>query len=631
MNQGTLPKIGARYMLNGSEYEVTSTDGGFVTLRGLNSKTNRFLEIAKFIENVYSGIIKLSVPAPIQISEAPNVLGLTEKQRKLYERKVAYVVRLEREVRNSISKPALMEFINEISKTIKDPIPPSYESIMRWLRDYHKQGGNPLKLVDKRKGQSHRKRLDSEALEVINDYIKTEYLKDTRPSVQLVYDLVKSQLTVNNQKRPPDRQLVIPSRATFYRTIAALDPFYVDRKREGKYVANKNYKYGKGIHKTTRLCERVEADSHLMDVLIVTDDRKAVIGRPWLCAMIDVDSRCIIGWEISFTPPCAAKVLRALRFAMAAENDWETSGAPEELVLDNGSEFRNYVLQLVAGTYGVQLRYVSPRSPDQKPHIERFFGTLNTQLIHLMSGTTRSNPTARGDYDSKVNATFTMAELKEKFTFWLRNIYHETKHGSLGIAPIDAWRNKSKYYPPNRYPTADLDLTCRPFVYRTISGGRISYERLQWSSPSLSSIAMRAKQLGNDSKVKVYYDETDLFFVFVEDPSDRTNLIRADAVDPTYQNGLSLYEHKLMIRKRRLDYRDSDNVELSKVKLEFYRELSASASTANIRKILARLQKGMLDLEDKSELVNQPDTAQQAEQRPPEEDEGNGDYEGYVL
>ncbi len=633
MSQAHSPKIGARYFLNGSQYEVAGVDAEYVTLRGINTKTNRYIQVAKFGDSLNSGVLKLSLSAPAEGSEVPQILGLSDKQRKLYERKVAYVLKLGKLAQNSIGKHALVDQIIEFAKSIQDPVPPSYETFMRWMREYYRAGANPLKLTDKRKGTGRHKRLDSESIEIMNDYIKTEFLKDTRPSVQLVYDLVSAQIAVNNQKRPVDRQIAIPSRATFYRVVAALAPYYVDKKREGKYAANKNHKYGKEIHKTSRLCERVEVDSHLMDVLIVTDDRKSVVGRPWLCAMIDVDSRCIIGWELSFAPPSAAKVLRALRFAMASETDWETAGAPEELVLDNGTEFRNYVLQLVAGTYGVQLRYVSPRSPDQKPHIERFFGTLNTQFVHLMPGTVRSSPSDRGDYDSKFNATFTLTELREKFSFWVREIYHETKHQSLGIAPIDVWRRKFKYYPPNRYPKVDLDLTCRPFVYRTVSGGRVSFERLQWSSPSLSSMAARAQQMGAGDKVKVYYDETDLGFVLVEDPTDRSSLIRADAVSPAYQEGLSLYEHKLIMRKKKLDYRNLPDVGFSQVRLDFYRELSKLASSANVRKVIARLQKAIPELDEQSEPLFIPETPADKHSVPSAQnnEDDEGDYVGYLV
>lgn len=630
MSQQPLPKPGSRYLLNGNEYEVVSTDGGFVTLRGLNSKATRYLEIMNFMESVGSGVIKLSVPATIEISDAPRVLSLNEKQRKAYERKVAYVVRLDKEINHSVPKNVVQEITREIAKKIGDPTPPTYATLCRWLRSYHEGGGNPLKLVDLRKGQGRRKRLDTEAVSIINDYLKSEYLKDTRPSAQLIYHLVKSQITVNNQNRPVDRQIAIPSRATFYRAVAALDPLYADTKRLGKLAANKLHKYGQSIHKTTRLCERVEVDSYLADVLIVSDDLKEVIGRPWLCAMIDVDSRCIIGWEVSFTPPCGAKVLRALRFAMSAGDSWETGGTPEELVLDNGSEFRNNVLQLVAGTYGIQLRYVAPRSPDEKPHIERFFGTLNSTLVHLMSGTTRSNPTDRGDYASKKNATYTLDEFRDKFLFWVKNIYHESKHSGLGITPIDAWRQKARHYPPSRYPAVDLELTCRPFVLRSISGGRISFEKLQWSSPSLSLIGSRAKQSGNGSKVKVYYDETDLSYVLIEDPTDRTNLIRADAVNPEYQNGLSLYEHNLIIRKQKIDYKDSDSIDLCRARLDFYRELSNATSSANTRKIIARLQKSMPAIEELRDVLAPP-ASQSPQTQNTNEDIDDDGYEGIIL
>ena len=76
----------------------------------------------------------------------------------------------------------------------------------------------------------------------------------------------------------------------------------------------------------------------------------------------------------------------------------------------------------------------------------------------------------------------------------------------------------------------------------------------------MSIIASRANASGHNDKFKVYYDETDLSYVLIEDPTDRTNLIRADAVDPDYQNGLSLYEHKLIWAKRKMDYPDTVSV-----------------------------------------------------------------------
>lgn len=628
------PKNGSRYLFNGNEYEVTSSENNYITLRGLGTKTLRYFGTMEFLENVKSGKIKLSVAAPQEISDAPAVLNLSEKARKAFERKVAYVIRLDKEIYHSVPKAVVGEIILEVAKRIGDAVPPTYMTVTRWLRSYHEAGGNPLKLVDKRKGQGRRKRLQPEVIQLFAVYIKSEYLRETRPSAQLVYNLIKSQIIVNNQNRPADNQLNIPSRSTFYRAIDALDPFNTDTKRFGKAAAKKSHKYGRSIHKTTRLCERVEVDSHLMDVLVVNEKTKKVEGRPWLCAMIDVDSRCIIGWEISFTPPCAAKTLRALRMAMTDDPEKKIGGAPEVMILDNGAEFRNYSLQMVAGTYGVIIRYVAPKSPDEKPHIERFFGTLNTTFIHLMPGTTRESPTARGDYLSEKNATYTLNELRDKFAFWLQNIYHATKHSELGIPPMDAWHQKARYYPPNRYPFHDLDIICRPFAYRSISNGRVSFENLQWSGPSLSILASKAKSSGNHIKFKVYYDDTDLGSVLIEDVTDRTNLIRADAIDPDYQNGLSLYEHKLIQNKRKLDYKDTDNVDLCRARLDFYLSLARTPSTKATKKIIARLQKTLPSLEELEE--DDESVLQQVSFNRPvllnednvDDDEG---YEGYSL
>lgn len=603
----TLPKVGARYLLNAREYEVSSLANDVVTLRGLDSKSTRYLQNQDFIDHLRDGTIKISMPAPISSSDLPTVLGLSEKQRKSYERRVAYVIRMDHHINHSMPKNIARELIENIAKSIGDTSPPSYETVTRWLKSYHQAGGNPLRLVDQRKGKGRRKRIEPDAIAIINEYVKDEFLKETRPSAQLVYNLAKAQMMIDNTQRPLDKQITIPSRATFYRMIANLDPLYTDIKRVGKVAAKKLHKYGRSIHKTTHPCERVEIDCNLMDVLVINETTMQIEGRPWLCAMLDVDSRCIIGWEISFTPPCAAKTLRALRVAMNADSDIEVGGAPEEIVMDNGAEFRNQVLQLITGSYGIQIRYVAPRSPDEKPFIERFFGTLNSTFIHLMPGTTRSSPAARGLYSSERNATFTLQELRNKFASWLTSIYHATPHSELGMPPIEAWRQRIKLYPPKRYPANDLDLACRPFAFRSISDGRVSFMNLQWTGPTLSFIESRAKSLKQGTKVKVYYDESDLSYVLIEDPTDKTILVRADAVDPDYQNGLSVYEHNLIMNKRRLDYKNGDDINLAKARLEFYRELSESNSTANTRKIIARLGKTPRHLQDAIDMPPPPE------------------------
>lgn len=581
MNDSFIPVVGSRYHLNGVLFEVTRVENDYVRLRGVDVKRDRTMALVDVASLIKSGTLKLQMRAPIEITNAPVLLSLDDKQRKAYERKLAYVQAAFREFNAALPVNATPQLILDVAQRIGDPNPPAYITLYRWYKRFKHGNGNPLSLIE---AKVQRTRLtpkkNEEVVLLMKQYISEEYLKNTRPSALVVYHLLVAQLVADNYHREPHQQLIPPSRATFYRQIDKLDPYIADLARYGKQVARKRNRYGRKIYSPMRIGERVEVDCNLMDIQVIDDDGE-VIGRPWLCAMIDVHTRCIVGWEISFMPPCGAKVMRALRHAMSDDSPRIYGCAPEELVLDNGPEFLNTVLQTVAGSYGIILRYAAPRSPNEKPHIERFFKTLNSQLVHLMSGTTRSNPADKGDYQSHEEAVYLLEQVQAKFQFWVDEIYHRTPHDALSIPPAVMWkRAAAEDMPPQRYPAADLSITCRSVVSRAISGGRLSISNLGWTGPGLPDIAARLSRLPSGNKTKVYYDESDLSYVWVADPDDRTRLIRAEAIDPTYQNGLSMYEHSLIQGVLRSEGKAISSHELHAARLTLYQQLSTDTKTA---------------------------------------------------
>jgi putative transposase len=605
-----VPAPGARYGLNGDIYEVTRVEDGFARLRGVEVKRERVLPVAQIATMLRTGVLTRKSLAPIEISSAPMALNMPDTQRKRFLRRLAYVQALHREFGGALPSKEISRVIDEVACRVKDTSPPCIATLYLWMKKYKKTGANPLsQLENGGKPKTSARRISAEVLAIMSRYIREEYLKATRPPAKTVYELFVAELEANNLHRGPDHQLSVPSHMTFSRAISTLDPYVVDLTRLGKETARRRQRYGKAILAPCRIGQRVEVDSHLMDVIVVDEDGNP-IGRPWLCAMICVYSRCIVGWEISFTPPCAAKVLRALRGAMSDATPRIFSGSPEELILDNGPEFQNAVLQAVAGTYGVTLRYVEPRSPNEKPHIERFFGTVNTQLVHMMPGTTRSNPNDRGEYESVKNATLRLEEVRDRFGFWLDNVYHKSPHSELHLPPSEMWRIGVEVFAPTRYPDVDLNITCRSFVARTIHGGRVGFANLSWTGPSLPEVAARLAAKGAGTKTQVYYDETDLSFVWVQDPDDRSLLYKAEAVVPAYQTGLSLYEHELLQQVLRRQEKSFSTPELREAKATLYRQLSEDSARA--RKQLARMMEKSSPAESSGIAERRPDSSSTA-------------------
>lgn len=614
------PKVGERYLYSGFEYEVLRIDQAVVTIRGVNAKRQSDIPLLRWQDLAARGRMTALVEHAEWQDLYRNAANLTDKEAATHQRRLAYVQAFERELLGRAPTELGLLLIKRVAEERSEK-PPSISRVRFWLRQYREGGNNPLALITREHRTRQRKpRMNHAVIELTQSILRSTFLDDRRPSAQAIYHLLCAEIEGENLKRSPEDKLCKPSRASFYRMVAALDAYDADLNRHGKQYAKRKHRHGVRIHPPSMVLERVEADSNYVD-LIVVDENGEPIGRPVLTILLDIFSRCVLGWDLSFVPPCAAKTLRAYKDALSSENGRLAGGAPVELIVDGGSEFRNSSLFKVAERFGTSVRIVSPREPNEKPHVERFFRTMNSTFVHLMHGTTRSSPQDRGDYKAVKNAWIQLDELRERFAIWLEQIYHNTLHSELGIPPSAAWKKATELDTPTRYRDEGLDMVCRKSAERTISGGRVQLFNLCWTSPALPDLAARLAQHPEKDRVVVLYDETDLDHVFVVDPEDSTRLVRADPVDPRYQKGLTLTEHQAASNALKAAGKEATNtILLNQARKRLWDELDLSTTKA--RKRFARMQNEKMASRlraagDQGQLSSGPDTsARPAEQTP---------------
>lgn len=582
------PKVGERYLYSGFEYEVLRIDQAVVTIRGVNAKRQSDIPLLRWQDLAARGRMTALVEHAEWQDLYRNAANLTDKEATTHQRRLAYVQAFERELLGRAPTELGLLLIKRVAEERSEK-PPSISRVRFWLRQYREAGKNPLALITREHRTRQRKpRMNHAVIELTQSILRSTFLDDRRPSAQAIYHLLCAEIEGENLKRNPEDKLRAPSRASFYRTVATLDAYDADLNRHGKQYAKRKHRHGVRIHPPSMVLERVESDSNYVD-LIVVDENGDPIGRPVLTVLIDIFSRCVLGWDLSFVPPCAAKTLRAYKDALSSENGRLAGGAPIELIVDGGPEFRNSSLFQVAERFGTSVRIVSPREPNEKPHVERFFRTMNTTFIHLMHGTTRSSPQDRGDYRAVKNAWIQLEELRERFAAWLEQIYHNSLHSELGMPPSVAWKKATELDTPTRYRDEGLDMVCRKSAERTISGGRVQLFNLCWTSPALPDLAARLAQHPEKDRVTVLYDETDLDHVFVVDPEDSTRLVRADPVDARYQKGLTLTEHQAASTALKAAGKEVTNtILLNQARKRLWDELDLSTTKA--RKRFARMQ-----------------------------------------
>ncbi|MEH2282034.1 MAG: hypothetical protein V7K90_12020 [Nostoc sp.] len=63
-----------------------------------------------------------------------------------------------------------------------------------------------------------------------------------------------------------------------------------------------------------------QIDHTQLDILLINEEDKEVIGRPYITSVMDIDSRCVAGFHLGFEPPGSHEVALALRHAILSKH-----------------------------------------------------------------------------------------------------------------------------------------------------------------------------------------------------------------------------------------------------------------------------------------------------------------------
>lgn len=417
-----IPKIGLRFLLTGTSFEVSWTSQGMVRYSAITGGKIYSISIEKFTEKYHSGEIKLN-------GDLSDSVLSKEKTRDLL-RKQEYIKTVLNSVSHPYSHPNVYKTIIDVSRRIKDHSPPSPRSVMRWIKLYL-DNDKDLYVLNKIKPGNKFLRFNIEIEQIITLAIRECYLepKEHRSSIDVIAfikaKMLEQDINVNQ----------CPSLRTIQRRIKQLDPYVVIRAKKGARIANTTFKAA-GIKKESPFVMAiVEIDTHYLDIFIIDEESKDVMGRPFLTCAIDIFTRCIVGWYLSMLPVNASSTLATFKDMLNRPHNGLPGGIPALIIPDNGVEFKNNTMSKICCELGITIQPAQNRTPDDKAKIERFFGTITHNLIQKIRGTTFSNPREKADYDPQKNASITLAKLRSYLTEWIDEIYHKTIHSSISRAP----------------------------------------------------------------------------------------------------------------------------------------------------------------------------------------------------
>jgi putative transposase len=571
-------RVGMRFTRQGREYEILeSLRGRKLKVRDIECGACFAQGVEELVGDLFAGKIELlgedaTRPVLLERLEKNKVTDLTmlddgDPLKRELLRRMQYVEEALGANRGARSHEALSHVIQRVKERLGDTRPPSVATLRRWIRIYlragqdvralaplfKKRGSGQGRFVGKRLGKFTEEDYERAKIvaAIVERAIRTKYLTRQRLPISEAHDEAERAVKKENQFRGESDKLPVPAYSSIYRAVKRLDPYEVCRAREGKRVADEKFRTNKQGPRPTRVLERVECDHTRLDVMVVDPQTRLPLGRPWLTTIIDVYSKMILGFYLSFHPPGAVSVLQCLLHAIRpkaylkndyprVEHEWPTYGIPEWLVVDNAREFHGDDLQDACLQIGTGVQYSPVQHPNYRPSIERWFGTLNKRL-HGLPGTTFSNIFEKGDYDPQKHAVVTLQALLEVVHIWIVDVYHQRIHRGIQDIPSRRWKESVAEWPPN-LPCSSTDLNILVgFVERRCVGpSGVELFGLHYNCRELGLIR---RSLARGEKAKVKYDPNDISRIYVWDKVGNSFLM-VPALNQEYTAGLTLWQHE---------------------------------------------------------------------------------------
>ncbi len=428
-------------------------------------------------------------------------------------------------------------------------------TLYRWTRQYMARGRNVSAFLNVRTRKGVTK-ITVQREAIIQKVVLEHFLKEERPPVTHSWRLLERLCEKGNL-------LPAPSLNTLRNRITAVDLCDRVKARMGPAEARKTLRPRlKTYDEALWPHSIVEIDHTPLNIIIVDQETREPIGRPILTLVLDVYSRCVLGFYLSLDPPSALSVGLAIMRAvlpkkpwldeLGVDIPWACEGLLECVYTDNGKDFHSRALEVGCEAYRMDLQYRPIKMPEYGGHVERVLGTISKE-VNALPGTTRSNVLDKKDYDSVGRACMSLREVEAWLANFIAGYYHHTPHDGLGgQTPMEQYLSESSVerngmvLPKPALPDDEwhFRLAFLPFEERTVQPYGIQMFGLFYFHDVLRRYihATTSPDSGNKKFFRLRFDPRDLSFIyFLDEISDQYIPI---PFRDTGQRPISLWEQR---------------------------------------------------------------------------------------
>ncbi|MFX0539517.1 Mu transposase C-terminal domain-containing protein [Ornithinimicrobium sp. Y1847] len=436
--------------------------------------------------------------------------------------------------------------------------PVSERQLRRHMAAYQRLG--TAGLVDQRKLRTKTAtgRVDARIVELLKEAMQEQTLKSTRSRRTLITRVLVKVGDLN----AAGENIPVPSWATLYRTLSGLEG---NRHTFGEATTRRTQgnkpDRAYGYQAVARPGELVEIDSTPLDAMVIFPD--GTIGRPDVTIAIDVATRTLCANMLlagaTKSADAASILLARTMTPMWMQPGWKETLAyarsilpvgailgdaelrellaarpvitPEAITIDRGKVFVGTTFLEACERLQISVTKAAPRTPTDKPHVERAFSAINSSFTESLDGYLGMRVAHRGD-DPSPEGLLTLAEVQALLDQWVVQVWQNRPHDGLRHPAIP----REKLTPNEMYaaaaavaPTMNVVLTPDDYVELLPKDTRrpneygINFEGLVYDSPGLRQLYRdNAHLLGPDAKLELRYEPYRLNNVWVKDVTNST-------------------------------------------------------------------------------------------------------------
>ncbi|MHC5759434.1 transposase [Nostoc sp.] len=266
-----------------------------------------------------------------------------------------------------------------------------------------------------------------------------------------------------------------PSHVTVYKVINC----YLEEKNKtvrhpGSPIEGKILQTTEGILEITESNQIWQIDHTRLDILLVDEEFKQVIGRAYITLVMDSYSGCIAGFHLGFEPAGSHEVALALRHAILPkhygaeyelEQTWQVCGIPEYIMTDRAKEFKSEHLKQISLQLGFIRRLRA--FPQAGGLIESIFDKINKEILSFYGGYTGSSVEERPP-EAEKTACLTLDQLEKRLVKYFVDHYNHHDYPRINQKRIVRWKSSFLLEEPELIDERELDICLMKIAIRNV-------------------------------------------------------------------------------------------------------------------------------------------------------------------